>query len=140
MHASERPWAPYQRSWKPGGARTQAQQNAGGYKQNTHCVHPPADAQLQLSRTPRPHMHCTRCPTRTKMEVKSKCAQHERHSRQSFARKQPCNADLYNNISAWFGNVGPGTAGQHNLAEPISHAYRRNAEAHANRKKETYMS
>ena len=77
--------------------------------------------------TPTHALH--KMPTRTKMEVKSKCAHDERHS------KQTCNADLYNYISAWFGNVGPGRAGQHNLAEPISHACRRNAEDTGKHKK-----
>ena len=85
------------------------------------CAFPSRCSTATVSHTTPTHaLH--KMPTRTKMEVKSKCAQHERHS------KQTCNADLYNSISAWFGNVGPGRAGQHNLAEPISHAYRRNAE------------
>ena len=85
------------------------------------CAFPSRCSTATVSHTTPTHaLH--KMPTHTKMEVKGKCAQHERHS------KQTCNADLYNTISAWFGNVGPGRAGQHNVAEPISHASRRNAE------------
>ena len=92
------------------------------------CAFPSRCSTAIVSHTTPTHaLH--KMPTRTKMEVKSKCAHDERHS------KQTCNADLYKNISAWFGNVGPGRAGQHNLAEPISHAYRRYAEDASRQKK-----
>ena len=104
-----------------------------GVQEHKHNKMQEGTNRTRTVRIPQPMLNCNclahhpthalhKMPTRTKMEVKSKCAHDEKHS------KQTCNADLYNYISAWFGNVGPGRAGQHDLAEPISHASRRNAE------------
>ena len=149
-----RPWAPSQRSWKPGDASIQAQQDAEGFKQNAHCIHSSADALLPPSRTPRAHTH-----THTLQKMLYACEDGERKEAHAQVKQETGECTL----SPWQATAlhtrehakltfiiktrGLASWAQEGQDEKIllnqsAHVYRRNEkpQAHANRKENTCMT